>query len=135
MFKHAFWLVIFFSSLACDGLLSHQGRLAHVFQDLLLYAPVPGKFSRCERLTQDGFEPVDTEFKSVHVRAYLKREVQAKAWLIIFHGNAESACTALSYAKQFAGLALNYAIDEKKRADMGNRSAIYCRKVMSVHFS
>jgi len=74
--------------------------------------PVPGDFKNCKALAQKGYRFVEVEVGNESVRAYVSRRPDARAWLLVFHGNAESACTSYKYAAQLTDIALNFAFAE-----------------------
>ena len=88
-------------------------------QDRLLFLPVSGQFTRCAAIGDEDeggkdFEVVDTDSGNAgeRVRAYVRTRPDARAWVVIFHGNAESACAAVFYARELFDLAVDFAVAE-----------------------
>lgn len=110
-------------SLAALGYLAVAGAI-YSRQDKMLFYPVPGRFAGCPSLTDDDHPEVKPDFETVdarvdlaargqeRVRVYIRARPDARGWLIAFHGNAESACSALFYARQLDGEPLNFAVAE-----------------------
>ena len=83
-------------------------------QDSLLFVPVLGRFSQCENQKRFDYEIVDTLIDNgkKRIRSYVHRDPQAQAWMLVFHGNAESACDSFQYSVGLADLPLNFALVE-----------------------
>ena len=76
-----------------------------------------GRFAECPEIgdedTGKDFETIDTRMGAEQVRAYVQTRPEARGWMIWpFHGNAESACSAVYYARQLADLPLDFAVIE-----------------------
>lgn len=83
----------------------------YIFQDRLVFVPVNGDFRHCERLLKED-EVVDTQFAGQKIRLYIRPVVNPRAWMILFHGNAESACRAIVYTEHLRGLGVNFVLAE-----------------------
>lgn len=62
------------------------------FQRKLLYIPSQIDFKTCEEMKNQGAKPIDVVSENSHLRFYLKTDLTAQKWLIVFHGNGGSAC-------------------------------------------
>ena len=84
--------------------------LAWVFQEKLLFFPAAVRFSDCEGAKRLGFRGVETEFNSQKVRYLIRTDPRAKGWLVIFHGNASTACSSLAYYMDLRDLKVNFIL-------------------------
>jgi fermentation-respiration switch protein FrsA (DUF1100 family) len=82
--------------------------LAYLFQAKLLFFPTNRKLSECQGAKQLGFQVIETKYRGQDIRFLLKTDPSARANLIIFHGNASSACDSLSYYLEMKHLRLNF---------------------------
>ena len=82
--------------------------LAYLFQSKLLFFPTDRKLAECQAARPLGFQVIETEYKNQNIRFLLKIDPLARANLIIFHGNASSACDSLSYYPEMKNLRLNF---------------------------
>lgn len=82
--------------------------MAYLFQAKLLFFPNNRKLSECREAKQLGFQIVETRYGTQDVRFLLKTDPSARANLILFHGNASSACDSLSYYPELKDLKLNF---------------------------
>ncbi|HXN06544.1 MAG TPA: alpha/beta hydrolase [Nitrospiria bacterium] len=84
--------------------------LAYLFQAKLLFFPDSRKLSECQGAKQLGFQIIDNQYGNQAVRFLLKTDPLARANIIIFHGNASSACNSLPYYLEMKDLRLNFII-------------------------
>jgi len=82
--------------------------LAYLFQSKLLFFPANKKLSECPGIRQLGFQIIETKYRNQNIRFLLKTDPLARANLVIFHGNASSACDSLFYYPEMKDLRLNF---------------------------
>jgi pimeloyl-ACP methyl ester carboxylesterase len=82
--------------------------LAYIFQARLLFFPETRMLSECQGAKQLGFQIIENPYANQNIRFLLKTDPLARANLIIFHGNASSACNSLPYYLEMKDLRLNF---------------------------
>ncbi len=101
--------------LVASGLAVYLSAIAALFffQDIFLFVPIRGRFENCAAASRLGYEPLQTQFKGAAIRVLLKRQSTESGWMVVFHGNSESACdTILGFDGIFSKLPLNIAVAE-----------------------
>lgn len=102
----------FFAVIAGVGIYFSAVLAIYGFQDRLVFVPLMGKFSDCENALKYGYEAVDLSQGGEHLRAYIHKTRQAKAWVFIFHGNAEPACRSFKFSVPLSDLPIDFALME-----------------------
>jgi pimeloyl-ACP methyl ester carboxylesterase len=98
------WLILYF----LVGLYFIVVLLAYKFQTQLLFFPETRMLSECQGAKQLGFQIIENQFENQNIRFLLKTDPLARANLIIFHGNASSACNSLPFYLEMKDLRLNF---------------------------
>ena len=79
-----------------------------LFQNSFMFFPAPVKFGRCPEMERFSVKAVS----SGRLRFYLREVDKPLSWIVIFHGNAGSACDRMYYIDIFQDIPANIAILE-----------------------
>jgi len=79
-----------------------------VFQNRLMFFPSGAKFGNCPAAEQSGMEAV----REGNTRYYVRRASPSSPWIVVFHGNAGSACDRIYFAELFRSLDANIVLFE-----------------------
>jgi pimeloyl-ACP methyl ester carboxylesterase len=100
--KHLFLLLI--------GLYICTVIFVYFYQDHLLFFPDSTRLSECQTANQFGFQTIETRYENQNIRYLLKTNPQAYANIIVFHGNASTACRNLAVYLALKTLNLNFVL-------------------------
>ena len=79
-----------------------------LFQNSFMFFPAPEKFGRCPEMEKYSVKAVS----SGRLRFYLREVDKPLSWIVIFHGNAGSACDRMYYVDLFQDIPANIVILE-----------------------
>lgn len=80
----------------------------YIFQEKMLFFPVGPDFGNCPKMEQYRAKAVETD----GVRYYLKETGTPGCWIVVFHGNAGSACDRTYFYDLLSGLNANLVLFE-----------------------
>jgi len=79
-----------------------------LFQNSFMFFPTSEKFGRCPEMERFSVKAVS----SGRLRFYLREVDKPLGWIVIFHGNAGSACDRMYYVDLFQDIPANIVILE-----------------------
>lgn len=82
----------------------------YFYQDHLLFFPDDSRFSECQSAKQLGFRTVETWHENQKIRYLLKTIPNARANIIVFHGNASTACRNVAVYLELKTLKVNFIL-------------------------
>lgn len=99
---------------AVIGILVYSALVALVWakQDSFLFFPDDSRFDRCEGTELAPLKPFSADVEGTLVHSHIHQKPEAFGTILVFHGNAGSACDRAFYAEMFRDQPFNVMLAE-----------------------